>query len=96
MINKKDTAKIKTNPKYKCVDDGSDDGDVDEKQHEDYQQLSSKEIDFRETIIKQESKPIHWINQHVLMYREAVEEGEEVERERDEEVEGPQRGRGRH
>jgi hypothetical protein len=33
------------------VDDGSDD-DGDEVKHEEYQQLSSKEIDFRETIIK--------------------------------------------
>ncbi len=36
LIKNKDTSKIKTNPKYKCVDDGSDDGDADEKQHEDY------------------------------------------------------------
>jgi|LauGreDrversion4_2_1035121.scaffolds.fasta_scaffold442598_2 hypothetical protein len=54
-VRKRDTHKIKTNPKYKCLDDGSDD-ENDEVKHEDYQQLSSKEIDFRETIIKQESK----------------------------------------
>lgn len=56
LVKKRDTHKIKTNPKYRCVDEGSDDGGDDDAKQEDYGQLSSKEIDFRETIIKQESK----------------------------------------
>jgi hypothetical protein len=35
-IIKKDTLKIKTNPKYKCVDDGSGDDDEDLQKNEDY------------------------------------------------------------
>ena len=54
QVVKKDTNKIKTNPKYKCVDEVS--GDENEAQkNEDYQNLSSKELDFRETILKFES-----------------------------------------
>jgi len=52
---KKDTNKIKTNPKYRCVDELSDDGN-DEQKNEEYNQLSSKELDFRETILKFEKK----------------------------------------
>ena len=52
----KDTHKIKTNPKYRCLDQGSDDGAEDHLKAEDFEQLSSKEIDFRETVIKFESK----------------------------------------
>lgn len=55
LIKKRDTHKIKTNPKYKCMDEDSDEAEDDGKQ-EDFGQLSSKEIDFRETIIKQEKK----------------------------------------
>ena len=48
--------KIKTNPKYKCLDEnGSEDEDIDETKH-DEGNLSSKEMDFRETIIKFERK----------------------------------------
>lgn len=35
-VKKRDTHKIRTNPKYRCVDDGSDD-DADEVKHEEYQ-----------------------------------------------------------
>jgi hypothetical protein len=35
MVKKRDTHKIRTNPKYRCVDDGSDDG-VDDGKQEDY------------------------------------------------------------
>ena len=34
-VRKRDTHKIRTNPKYRCVDDGSDD-EVDEGKQEDY------------------------------------------------------------
>jgi hypothetical protein len=64
QFKKRDTHKIKTNPKYLCVDQvGSDDGDEpDETKNDEFWQLTSKEIDFRETIIKQESKQI------IIMY----------------------------
>ena len=57
-IKKKDTNKIKTNPKYKCIDEGGSGGDDDEDMNnkEDFQALSSKELDFRETILKFEKK----------------------------------------
>jgi hypothetical protein len=35
LVKKRDTHKIRTNPKYRCVDDGSDDG-VDDGKQEDY------------------------------------------------------------
>ena len=55
---KKDTHKIRTNPKYRCVDDGSDDGEdpLLGKGGDEMDALSSKELDFRETIIKFEKK----------------------------------------
>jgi hypothetical protein len=56
MHMKKDTYKIKTNPKYLCLDQGSDDGNGDDLKAEDFEQLSSKEMNFRETIIKFEQK----------------------------------------
>ena len=68
LIKKRDTHKIKTNLKYKCLDEGSDEGD--EGKQEDYQQLSSKEIDFRETIIKLESKVAR-----IDLYRKETQEG---------------------
>jgi len=56
-VKKRDTGKIKTNPKYRCLDEGgSGDDEEDINKNEDIQQLSSKELDFRETIIKNESK----------------------------------------
>ena len=57
-IKKKDTSKIKTNPKYKCVDEGGSGGEDDDdlNNKEDFQALSSKELDFRETILKFEKK----------------------------------------
>ena len=60
---KKDTNKIKTNPKYKCIDEVSCD-ENDAQKNEDYQNLSSKELDFRETILKFESK----INLSIIKY----------------------------
>lgn len=60
QIQKRDTQKIKTNPKYKCVDEGSEGEDPIDlhgtKVLDDPQALSSKELDFRETILKHESK----------------------------------------
>lgn len=55
---KKDTLKIRTNPKYRCVDDGSEDGEdpLLGKGGDEMDALSSKELDFRETIIKFEKK----------------------------------------
>jgi len=64
-----------------------DDDEDDENKHEDFGQLSSKEIDFRETIIKQESN--HSVNE--LIYREASQEGEEAQRKGTEKAPGPQR-----
>ena len=56
-INKRDTNKIMTNPKYKCVDEGSD-NDMDHGKINDDKScsLSSKEQDIRETIVKSERK----------------------------------------
>ena len=58
-IRKKDTSKLKTNPKYRCVDVESDDG-AEEVHHkaEDDHDLESKEAVFRETLIKVESKEV--------------------------------------
>jgi hypothetical protein len=55
---KKDTSKLRTNPKYRCVDDGSDDGEdpLPGKGGDEMDALSSKEMDFRETILKHERK----------------------------------------
>jgi hypothetical protein len=55
---KKDTAKIRTNPKYRCTDDGSDEGEdpLLGKGGDEMDALSSKEMDFRETILKFERK----------------------------------------
>jgi hypothetical protein len=56
---KKDTHKIRTNPRYRCVDDGSDDAEepmLGKAGGEDLDALSSKELDFRETILKNEKK----------------------------------------
>ena len=56
-LKKRDTSKIKTNPKYRCNDEGSGEEDDDpHKGNEDYQVLSSKEQDFRDTFLKFESK----------------------------------------
>ena len=58
-IHKKDTQKVKTNPRYKCVDQVSDEEGLDDHAHaknEDLQALSEKEFDFRETIIKADRK----------------------------------------
>lgn len=56
-VRKKDTNKVKTNPKYKCLnEDGSEEDDDDINKQDELQNLSSKEMDFRETIIKYESK----------------------------------------
>ena len=56
---KKDTHKIRTNPKYRCVDEGSDDGEDPLKGPgggQNFEELSSKELDFRETVLKFERK----------------------------------------
>ena len=55
-IKKKDTGKVKTNPRYRCLDEDSDDGEGGHQKNEDLQALSSKEADFRDTIMKYESK----------------------------------------
>ena len=57
MIQKRDTKRLRTNPKYKCVDEGSEDENEPGKDmNDDEQGLSSKEQEFRETILKHESK----------------------------------------
>ena len=45
-LAKRDTHKIKTNPKYKCVDDASEDEEQNHKDNviQDPQEMSSKEI----------------------------------------------------
>ena len=54
---KRDTNKIKTNPKYKCIDEGSEDENAISKSNlNDDGQQSSKELQFRENFIKFESK----------------------------------------
>ena len=57
-ILKRDTNKIKTNPKYKCLDDGSEDENDAAKNNinDDPQAMSSKELQFRDNILKYESK----------------------------------------
>ena len=56
-ILKRDTQKIKTNPKYKCVDDGSEDeNDAKGAINDDPQAMSSKELQFRDNLLKHESK----------------------------------------
>jgi hypothetical protein len=81
---KKDTLKIKTNPKYKCIDEVSNDGDEAQK-IEDFQQLSSKELDFRETVLKFDSNFII-LCITITLYREEKEERKETEGERAEEA----------
>lgn len=57
VIQKRDTKRIKTNSKYKCVDEQSEDENEPGKDMiDDEQALSSKEVEFRETILKHESK----------------------------------------
>jgi hypothetical protein len=82
-IRKKDTTKIKTNTKYKCVDEGSEnEHDAKQNLNEDPQQLSSKELDFRETILKHESKIASFTK---INFREKKEKGKKIERKRAEE-----------
>lgn len=76
-IKNRDTAKIKTNFRYKCVDEDSGNDDDDDVHKNDEFGLSSKEIDFRETIIKFESKESLLI---LYFYRKETQEGEKVER----------------
>lgn len=56
-IAKRDTHKIKTNPKYKCVDDGSEDENEakNNTMNDDPQAMSSKELQFRDNLLKNES-----------------------------------------
>jgi len=58
QIMKRDTKKIKTNPKYRCKDEGSEDeADAAKGELQDLpQELSLKEQDFRETILKFEKR----------------------------------------
>ncbi len=56
VLKKKDTHKIKTNPRYKCLDEAASEEDEENEAKHDEQNLSSKELDFRETIIKAERK----------------------------------------
>lgn len=54
---RRDTNKIRTNPKYRCLDEGSEDENgVSKNNINDEQQQSSKEIQFRETFLRFESK----------------------------------------
>lgn len=55
-IIKRATHKIQTNPKYKCLDEGSEDEGINKSMNEDIQQQSSKELHFRENFLKFESK----------------------------------------
>ena len=55
---KRDTNKIKTNPKYRCLDEGSEDENAVTKTNinDDAQQQSSKEIQFRENFLRFERR----------------------------------------
>ena len=58
-IQKRDTKRIKTNAKYKCIDEASEyENEPGKDMNDDEQGLSSKEQEFRETILKHESKCI--------------------------------------
>ena len=58
-IQKRDTKRIRTNAKYKCIDEASEDENEPGKDmNDDDQGLSSKEQEFRETILKHESKQL--------------------------------------
>jgi hypothetical protein len=55
------------------VDEGSEDENVDKNANEDPQALSSKECDFRETILKQESKDSFTLNFNYIGRRKRKE-----------------------